>query len=70
MIFGRTSAELKEWRRRFALLPILLNDGRVLWLQHYHERWRRNAAGFSWLEQSVEPYSDPPAPTTPPPLIR
>jgi hypothetical protein len=70
MIFGRTNDELKLWRRRYALLPVQLRDGRWIWLQHFSTRWRVNMAGVQWLEVQPEPYEDPPPPTTAPPLRR
>jgi hypothetical protein len=32
MLFGKTHKECEEWRKVFALLPVVLNDGRIAWL--------------------------------------
>ncbi len=70
MIFGTTNEDLKLWRRRYALLPVMLHDGRWLWLERFWTRWRVNLAGVQWLEVVTEPYDDPPPPKTAPPLRR
>ena len=70
MIFGRTSNQLAQWQRHYALLPTGLSDGRIVWLEHFWERFRVNLAGFTYAEKALEPTADPPPPSGSAPLPR
>lgn len=77
MICGKTDDQRREdrdkWRRRFAIFPVTLFDGRWIWLEHYWVRTSRSdpfgGPGVQ-LTPCIQRFSEIPQPrakTAPPP---
>jgi hypothetical protein len=67
MLFLSTSSELMQDRRRFAWTPTFLDDGRIVWLESYHERYVPTMFGRLVPQRSLNPVPEPKRPMTPPP---
>lgn len=69
MIFGKSNEEKRRdeetWSRRFAVLPVTLFDGRILWWQTYFVRVSKAdpyGGPGAFLHHVVQRFAQPPEP--------
>lgn len=69
MVFLSKTEELFKCRHCFAWFPVLLDDGRLVWLERYYERWFKGIMGrmypkrsLDWIPEQTRPVGTPPPP--------